>query len=209
MKRDGFVDIQINQADGSLQEATVNNNNKTAEQLTLENQMHINQQPILPQQVPHSENNTNIDHMQLNISNPNTLLIQNRLIPNHNNSNCIATDGIANFTNHNNGNAMQPPRTMMITPAPRKRNRTNSFTSVTPITSEALETMYLEEVRKKNVLLVEQGEINRKRLRLEERKVKLMEEFFPKFVNLQEDILKKLETVANETPTAINIKLEE
>ena len=219
LKREGFLEISGNQTtDGSTQEATVNNNNnnsKQTEQQSLENQQtHINQhstQSSLPQQVPLTENNTNVDHMPIHSSNPNSLLIQNRLITNHN-SNCITTaaaDGIVNFTNHINSNAMQPPRTMMITPSPRKRNRANSISSATPIPGEALETQYLEEVRKKNVLLVEQGEINRKRLRLEERKVKLMEEFFPKFMNLQEDILKKLETVRNETPSAINIKLED
>lgn len=219
IKREGFLEVSGNQTtDSSIQEATVNNNNsnnKQTEQLSLENQTHINQhstqQSSLPQQVPLTENNTNVDQMPVHSSNPNSLLIQNRLITNHN-SNCVTTgtaDGIVNFTNHINSNAMQPPRTIMITPSPRKRNRTNSISSVTPIPSEALETMYLEEVRKKNVLLVEQGEINRKRLRLEERKVKLMEEFFPKFMNLQEDILKKLEAVRNETPSAINIKLEE
>ena len=218
LKREGFLEISGNQTtDGSTQEATVNNNNnnsKQTEQQSLENQTHINQhstQSSLPQQVPLTENNTNVDHMPIHSSNPNSLLIQNRLITNHN-SNCITTaaaDGIVNFTNHINSNAMQPPRTMMITPSPRKRNRANSISSATPIPGEALETQYLEEVRKKNVLLVEQGEINRKRLRLEERKVKLMEEFFPKFMNLQEDILKKLETVRNETPSAINIKLED
>lgn len=199
LKHDGFTELSNEQnTDGSA------NNN---EPLNYDNQSQLYQQlSNQSSQVPHAtDNSTNhSDNLQIHSSNPNSLLIQNRIVQNHNNN-----DGIVNFNNHgsimNNTSTMQPPRAVAVAASPRKRNRSSSISStVSPLNSDTLETLYLEEVKKKNVLLVEQGEINRKRLRLEERKVKLMEEFFPKFMNLQQEILQKLDTVTKSTTELTN-----
>ncbi|KAM7354460.1 uncharacterized protein ACRADG_006111 [Cochliomyia hominivorax] len=179
LKNEGFSDLTITGSKEDHSDGSANNID------------HDNQSQF--SQVPHTTSNENSDNSQIHSSNPNSLLLQNRLVQNHNNNN--THDGIVNYNNHS---SMQPPRSMAVAASPRKRNRSSSISSSgAPITSETLETLYLEEVRKKNVLLVEQGEINRKRLRLEERKVKLMEEFFPKFMNLQQEILQKLDSVTN------------
>ncbi|KNC30473.1 hypothetical protein FF38_06965, partial [Lucilia cuprina] len=203
LKQDGFTELTLTgtnelRSDGSTDDAM---NNLT--------DLHMvdNQSSLHSSQVPHAaENSTNLENSQIHSNNPNSLLIRNRAVQNHNNANA---DGIVNFTNHapnsNNNLAMQPPKAMAVAASPRKRNRSTSNSgAVTPVTSDSLEGLYLEEVRKKNVLLVEQGEINRKRLRLEERKVKLMEEFFPKFMNLQQEILQKLDNVTKSSTDLTN-----
>ncbi|XP_065358013.1 myb-like protein I [Calliphora vicina] len=218
LKCEGFTELSgFNEqsADAVTTDGSINN---TTDPQIHNNQSHLHQhltQQTLPPQVPHAaatENSTNMESLQIQSANPNSLLIKNRVVQNHNNSNInnvAADNSMVNFTNHaninNNNSAMQPPRAVAVAASPRKRNRSSSIsTTVTPITSETLETLYLEEVRKKNVILVEQGEINRKRLRLEERKVKLMEEFFPKFMNLQQEILQKLENVTKTSTDITN-----
>ncbi|XP_013114994.2 myb-like protein X [Stomoxys calcitrans] len=136
---------------------------------------------------------------------------------------------IPNHVNNNHTTKTPAPRRRpSSSTTPRKRNRTQSATASAaaaakaakalppppppaPLTQETLETMFIQEIKKKNVILVEQGEISRKRLKLEEKKVKLMEEFFPKLLKLQQDILKKLDnvTVNASTPESINIRIEE
>lgn len=72
-------------------------------------------------------------------------------------------------------------------PVPRKRGR--PFGSVNPPHADSLEALYMEEVRRKNQLLYEQTKICRQRLELEERKVDLMQTFFPKCLEQQAQIL--------------------
>ncbi|XP_061402752.1 putative uncharacterized protein DDB_G0282133 [Musca vetustissima] len=157
------------------------------------------------------------------------------VLANHTNVTLGATNNAVdvNHANSNHTTSMEPPRRSSVTSTstPRKRNRTTSSsvagttggggggatsTALTPASSAAaaaaqdsLEHLYLEEIKKKNIILVEQGEINRKRLKLEERKVKLMEDFFPKYLSLQQDILKKLDNLNSNTPESINIRIEE
>ncbi|XP_005189766.1 activating transcription factor 7-interacting protein 1 [Musca domestica] len=157
-------------------------------------------------------------------------------LPNHTNLPLVSTNANSgvdgNVTNHTNSNhtTMEPPRRSSVssTTTPRKRNRsassstaaataggatstalTTAASAAAAMAQDSLEHLYLEEIKKKNIILVEQGEINRKRLRLEERKVKLMEDFFPKYLSLQQDILKKLDNLNNSTPESINIRIED
>lgn len=171
---------------------------------TLDNQAQLMEYLTLPHQTT-MENTTTMEQIQIDSSSPSSLLIQ-KCVTQTPNNNSATNDGIVNLNNRDNlSKAMQPPRAVAEAASPRKRNRSSSNSAtVTPIPSDALETLYLEEVKKRNVLLVEQGEINRKRFRLEERKVKLMEEFFPKFMNLQQEILQKLENVTKNTTQLTN-----
>lgn len=157
-------------------------------------------------------------------------------LPNHTNLPLVSTNANSgvdgNVTNHTNSNhtTMEPPRRSSVssTTTPRKRNRsassstaaatsggatstalTTAASAAAAMAQDSLEHLYLEEIKKKNIILVEQGEINRKRLRLEERKVKLMEDFFPKYLSLQQDILKKLDNLNNSTPESFNIRIED
>lgn len=50
----------------------------------------------------------------------------------------------------------------------------------------------MEEVRRKNQLLAEQTKISRQRLELEERKVELLQTFFPKCLEQQAHILARI-----------------
>lgn len=210
---------------------TINNNTQipVGENTAVEQQTPNPQLPMLQQNLLDTSNN-NLDVQRQfagltnnrNITNTTTALAT---IPNHQNqmaagmpNNSDVTMGMA--MNHadlpnNHVGAMQPPKnTTPITPTPatRKRNATRAQTMATtmaPLSQVALENLYLDEVKKRNVILVEQGEINRKRLRLEERKVKLMEEFFPKYLTLQQEILQKLDNVTSTAASeAMNVKLE-
>ncbi|KAH8273957.1 hypothetical protein KR044_006072, partial [Drosophila immigrans] len=73
---------------------------------------------------------------------------------------------------------------------PRKRGR--PFGSSNPPATDSLESIYIEEVRRKNQLLAEQTKISRQRLELEERKVELMQTFFPKCLEQQAHILARV-----------------
>ncbi|XP_067621230.1 probable basic-leucine zipper transcription factor N [Eurosta solidaginis] len=102
-------------------------------------------------------------------------------------------------TNHNSANSvaaapMKPPTSYGrgAPGQPRRRRATPASTALVAGGAESLESMYLSEVRKKNCLLAEQLEIARKRMLLEERKVTLLEQFFPKCLEMQEKILGKL-----------------
>lgn len=106
----------------------------------------------------------------------------------HNNSN-NSTSG--------SGAPMQPPTSGLGRGAPgqprkRRTSHANNVLGSAQAGVESLESMYLNEVRKKNILLAEQLEIARKRMQLEERKVNLLERFFPQCLEMQEQILGKL-----------------
>ncbi|XP_034100031.1 myb-like protein AA [Drosophila albomicans] len=90
---------------------------------------------------------------------------------------------------------MQPPvgvgaASNAISTTPRKRGR--PFGSSNPPAADSLESIYIEEVRRKNQLLSEQTKISRQRLELEERKVELMQTFFPKCLEQQAHILARV-----------------
>ncbi|XP_011202041.2 probable serine/threonine-protein kinase samkC [Bactrocera dorsalis] len=92
---------------------------------------------------------------------------------------------------------MQPPTSGLGRGAPgqprrRRTSHANNALAAAQPGAESLESMYLNEVRKKNILLAEQLEIARKRMQLEERKVNLLERFFPQCLEMQEQILGKL-----------------
>lgn len=92
---------------------------------------------------------------------------------------------------------MQPPTSGLGRGAPgqprrRRTSHANNVLVAAQAGAESLESMYLNEVRKKNILLAEQLEIARKRMQLEERKVNLLERFFPQCLEMQEQILGKL-----------------
>lgn len=182
----------------------------------------------VPSEIPNNINQNASAAAVLNNNNNNRTIpfVQNQnhmplaVVTANNNNNVDGTIALLNHTGNSSNHAttMEPPRrpSVTATTTPRKRNRTTSGTGAagamvgaSSTTQDVLESMYLEEIKKKNVILVEQGEINRKRLRLEERKVKLMEEFFPKYLTLQQDILKKLDNITNSTAEAINIRIEE
>ncbi|KAH8421142.1 hypothetical protein KR009_001002, partial [Drosophila setifemur] len=83
-------------------------------------------------------------------------------------------------------------------PVPRKRGR--PFGSVNPPPADSLEALYMEEVRRKNQLLYEQTKISRQRLELEERKVDLMQTFFPKCLEQQAQILSRVMQLQQQQP---------
>uniref|UniRef100_A0A6P4E236 Probable basic-leucine zipper transcription factor R n=1 Tax=Drosophila rhopaloa TaxID=1041015 RepID=A0A6P4E236_DRORH len=84
-------------------------------------------------------------------------------------------------------------------PVPRKRGR--PYGSVNPPHADSLEALYMEEVRRKNQLLYEQTKISRQRLELEERKVDLMQTFFPKCLEQQAQILSHVMQLQQQEPT--------
>ncbi|XP_075150033.1 uncharacterized protein LOC142224124 [Haematobia irritans] len=137
--------------------------------------------------------------------------VETKVSPPRRRSSTTTTPRKRNRTPSGAGNAKRPPPPPASTTVATTASKTTAKAATkAPLTQDSLETMYLEEMKKKNVILVEQGEISRKRLRLEERKVKLMEDFFPKFLKIQQDILQKLDNVTNiTTPEAINIRIEE
>ncbi|KAH8375716.1 hypothetical protein KR093_002692 [Drosophila rubida] len=110
------------------------------------------------------------------------------------------TISVATNSNSNGGPMtvqMQPPvgvgaatNTVASIPTPRKRGR--PFGSGNPPAADSLESIYIEEVRRKNQLLSEQTKISRQRLELEERKVELMQTFFPKCLEQQAHILARV-----------------
>ncbi|XP_017063021.2 transcription factor mef2A [Drosophila eugracilis] len=84
-------------------------------------------------------------------------------------------------------------------PVPRKRGR--PYGSVNPPQADSLEALYMEEVRRKNQLLYEQTKICRQRLELEERKVGLMQNFFPKCLEQQAQILSHFVQLQQQEPS--------
>ncbi|XP_053959143.1 ras guanine nucleotide exchange factor P isoform X2 [Anastrepha ludens] len=116
------------------------------------------------------------------------------------NSQYAANNNHNNVGNDNTGSSgapMQPPTTGLGRGAPgqprrRRTSHANNMVVASQSGAESLETMYLNEVRKKNILLAEQLEIARKRMQLEERKLNLLDRFFPKCLEMQEKILGKL-----------------
>ncbi|XP_017471495.1 PREDICTED: TNF receptor-associated factor family protein DDB_G0272098 [Rhagoletis zephyria] len=118
--------------------------------------------------------------------------------------NPVYNNQYAGNTNHNNtasasssAATMQPPTSGLGRGAPgqprrRRTTHVNNMVVSAQGGTDSLESMYLNEVRKKNILLAEQLEISRKRMLIEERKVNLLERFFPKCLEMQEQILEKL-----------------
>ncbi|KAH8244241.1 hypothetical protein KR026_003415 [Drosophila bipectinata] len=84
------------------------------------------------------------------------------------------------------------PTTAVVAPVPVPRKRGRPCGSVNLPTADSLEVVYMEEVRRKNQLLLEQTKISRQRLQLEERKVELMQAFFPKCLEQQTQILNRI-----------------
>ncbi|GBP00483.1 hypothetical protein EVAR_67272_1 [Eumeta japonica] len=137
IKLEGFTELatlpnEQNNADGVATTAMANNvQNEQQQQQSIENQSNFNQrltqQQMLPQQhLAHTENETNALAPAVHNTNPNALLLQNRVVNNHNNINAT-TDGIMCLNNHvnTNNNAMQPPPKPVTMHTPRKRNRTS------------------------------------------------------------------------------------
>lgn len=231
IKRDGFSEflpIGPNE-DGAAAAGTTAIDDQISGIASQSQELSSNFTSTVPSEIPNNNNTNASAAAVLNNNNNNRTIpfVQNQnhmplaVVTANNNNNNDGTIALLNHTGNSSNHAttMEPPRrpSVTATTTPRKRNRTTSGTGAagamvvgaSSTTQDVLESMYLEEIKKKNVILVEQGEINRKRLRLEERKVKLMEEFFPKYLTLQQDILKKLDNITNSTAEAINIRIEE
>uniref|UniRef100_A0A1A9V1A2 Myb/SANT-like DNA-binding domain-containing protein n=1 Tax=Glossina austeni TaxID=7395 RepID=A0A1A9V1A2_GLOAU len=177
------------------------------------NQLQENQGAIPPQVYNNLTTNNG-----LNIPAPSSTITAASTTPtvhNHNHSLIDASITTTGSHNHITNHIMQPPRSTVVNSAaiatiatqPRKRNRTVHHNGPA-LSNDSLESLYMDEVRKKNAILMEQCEISRKRLQLEQRKVNLMEDFFPKYLDLQQQILQKLETVNNTNAGSFNIKIE-
>ncbi|EDW28274.1 GL19034 [Drosophila persimilis] len=79
----------------------------------------------------------------------------------------------------------------MSSPAPAPRRRGRPFGSSNTLAADSLEALYMEEVRRNTQLIAEQTKISRQRLELEERKLDLMQTFFPKVLENQTLILNR------------------
>lgn len=161
---------------------------------------------------PPDTTTTNTQQLQTGYEHSNTYANQNHYAATTTPAPTTASSSTANTAynsqyagnnNHSNNNAsgsgaaMQPPAQGLGRGAPGqpRRRRTSHANNVLVAAQgggESLESMYLNEVRKKNILLAEQLEIARKRMQLEERKVNLLERFFPQCLEMQEQILGKL-----------------
>ncbi|KAI8038180.1 probable basic-leucine zipper transcription factor R [Drosophila gunungcola] len=93
------------------------------------------------------------------------------------------------------------PPVVGASPVPVARKRGRPYGSVNPPHADSLEALYMEEVRRKNQLLYEQTKICRQRLELEERKVDLMQTFFPKCLEQQAQILSHVMQLQRQEPT--------
>ncbi|CAD6996731.1 unnamed protein product [Ceratitis capitata] len=177
---------------------------------TTANNSHTHPEQALPAAYDHSGNAyaTNQNHYaatattasastpgQQHVANP-TYNSQYANTNNHSNSASASASGSANASG-SGGATMQPPtpgygRGGPGQPRRRRTSNANNMLVSTQGGADTLESMYISEVRKKNILLAEQLEISRKRMQLEERKVNLLERFFPKCLEMQEQILGKL-----------------
>lgn len=104
------------------------------------------------------------------------------------------------YCNNQEVNETSLPNNLSLLKPPRKdfndRNKSieDNYTDVYRI-----EELYLKEVREKNSILSDQRQIAKERLQLEKRKISLLENFLPKYLNLQQQILQNLEKLDTET----------